>query len=159
MVSDISKILKKLFDDGFRFVSFDVKSLFTNIPLTKTINIILQRIYDSKLILTNLFRRSLKKLLLNSGTKTIFSNNGNYHKQIHGVSMGSPLGPTLANIIMTEFENIIIKPLINNGTIAFYRRYVDDTIVLAKPCDLDRILKQFNAFHPQIQFTIDQFFR
>ena len=58
-----------------------------------------------------------------------------------------------------QFENIIIKPLINNGTIAFYKRYVDDTIVLAKPkpCDLNRILKQFNSFHPQIQFTIDQF--
>ncbi len=71
--------------------------------------------------------------------------------------MGSPLGPTLANIIMTEFENAIIKPLITTGTIAFYKRYVDDTIVLAKPCDLDKILKQFNSFHPQIQFTIDQF--
>ena len=69
--------------------------------------------------------------------------------------MGSLLGPTLANIIMAEFENII-KPLINNGTIAFYKRYVEDTIVLAKPCDLDRILKQFNSFHPQIQFTIQE---
>ena len=71
--------------------------------------------------------------------------------------MGSPLEPTLANVIMTEFENVIIKPLITTGTIAFYKRYVDDTIVLAKPCDLDIILKQFNSFHPQIQFTIDQF--
>ena len=33
------KIPTKLFNDGFWFVSFDVKSLFTNIPLTKTINI------------------------------------------------------------------------------------------------------------------------
>ena len=60
--------------------------------------------------------------------------------------MGSPLGPTPANIILTEFENIIIKPLINNGISAFYKAYVDDTIVLAKPCDLDRILKQFTLF-------------
>ena len=37
VVSHINKVPKKLFDDGFRFVSFDVKSLFTNIPLTKTI--------------------------------------------------------------------------------------------------------------------------
>ena len=87
----------------------------------------------------------------------MFSNKGNYYKQIDGVSMGSPLGPTPSNTIMTEFEKIIIKPLINNGTIAFYTRHADDTIVLAKPCDLDRILKQFNPFHPQIQFTIDQF--
>ena len=45
--------------------------------------------------------------------------------------MSSPLGPTFTNIIMTEFENIIIKPLINNGAIAFYKRYVGDAIVLA----------------------------
>ena len=68
------------------------------------------------------------------------------------VSMGSPLGPTLANIIMTEFDNVIIKLLITTGTIAFYKRYVDDTIALAKPCDLGIILKQFNSFHPQIQY-------
>ena len=54
--------------------------------------------------------------------------NGKLYKQIDGVSMGSPLGPTLANIIMTEFEDIIIKPLINSGTIKFYKRYVDDTL-------------------------------
>ena len=58
---------------------------------------------------------------------------------------------------MTEFENVIIEPLIKNGTIVFSKRYVDDTIVLAKPLlYFDRILKQFNSFHPQIQFTIDQ---
>jgi hypothetical protein len=34
------------------FVSFDVKSLFTNILLQKTVNIILKRIYDDKLIST-----------------------------------------------------------------------------------------------------------
>ncbi len=149
VVSHINSIPNKLFDDGFLFVSFDVKSLITNIPLTKTVNIILQRIYDSKLITTNLTRRSLK-LLLDSCTKTIFTINGSYYKQINRVSMGSPLGLTLANIIMTEFENAIIKQLINTGTIAFYKRYVDDSIVLAKPCDLYKILKQFNSFHPDI---------
>ena len=54
---------------------------------------------------------------------------------------------------MIEFENIIIKPLINNGTIAFYKRFADDTIVLAKPCDLNRVLKQFNCFHGFHQFS------
>ena len=57
------------------------------------------------------------------------------------------------SVIVNFHENNIT----NNGTIAFYKRYVDDTIVLAKPCDLNRVLKQFNSFHPQIQFTIDQF--
>ena len=57
------------------------------------------------------------------------------------------------SVIVNFHENNIT----NNGAIAFYKRYVDNTIVLAKPCDLNRVLKQFNSFHPQIQFTIDQF--
>jgi hypothetical protein len=71
--------------------------------------------------------------------------------------MGSPLGPTLANIIMTEFETVIIKPLINSGIIVFYKRYVGDTLVLAKPTDIKHILNTFNTFDSQIQFTVDQF--
>ena len=36
----INKLPRKLFDDGYRFVSFDIKSLFTNVPLKKTVDII-----------------------------------------------------------------------------------------------------------------------
>ena len=70
--------------------------------------------------------------------------------------MGSPLSPTLANIIMTEFENLVSRPLITSGHIKFYKRYADDTLILAKPSDMENILTRFNSFHPNIQFTIDQ---
>ena len=112
---EINNIPSNLFSDGYRFVSFDIKSVFANIPLRKTVNIILKGIYKDKLISTKLTKRTLKKLILDSCTKTIFSLNGHLYKQIDGVSMGSPLGPTLANIIMTEFEHEIIKPIINSG--------------------------------------------
>ena len=52
----------------------------------------------------------------------------------------------LANIILTEFEKQIVEDLINAGTIKFYRRYVDDTLVLIKPCDIPSVLKKFNSF-------------
>ena len=113
-VTQINNIPHNLFDDGYRFVSFDVKSLFTNIPLKKTVNIILNRIYKTNLIPTTLRKRTLKKLILDSCTKTSFSLNGQLYRQTDGVSMGSSLGPTLANIIMTEFEELIIKPPINS---------------------------------------------
>ena len=59
-------------------------------------------------------------------TKTQFFVNGDLYKQIDGVSMGSPLSPTLANIIMiTLIENEIIKDLFDNGVIKFYVGYVD----------------------------------
>jgi hypothetical protein len=104
-VSRIHNIPSHLFSQGYRFVSFDVTSLFTNIPLRKTINIILDRIYKDKRITTTIRKRTLKKLLLDSCTKTPFSVNDQLYRQIDGISMGSPLGPTLADILMTAFED------------------------------------------------------
>ena len=70
--------------------------------------------------------------------------------------MGSPLGPTLADIIMTTLEEVI-RPLICSGTIKFYARFVDDTHVLAKPSGVPTILHKLNSFHSQIQFTHEEF--
>ena len=60
-VSQINDIPQNIFNDQFKFVSFDVKSLFTNIPLKKTVNIILHRIYNQKDLATSLKKRTLKK--------------------------------------------------------------------------------------------------
>ena len=62
-VTRIHNIPPQLVVQGYRCVSFDVKSLFTNIPLKKVIKIILERVYDDKQISTNLKPRTLKKLL------------------------------------------------------------------------------------------------
>ena len=72
------------------------------------------------------------------------------HKQIDGVLMGSLLGPVLANMIMTEFERLVMDKLIRDRLIKFYVRYVDDTLVLAKAEDIYNILKQFNSFDTSI---------
>ena len=71
--------------------------------------------------------------------------------------MGSSLGPVLANIIMTELEEIVVSNLISSGLIKFYNRYVDDTLLLAKEEDIDNILKRFNSFDKNLKFTIDKF--
>ena len=98
----INAIPNHLYEEGYRFVSFDVKSLFTNVPLQKTIQVILDRVYNKKLIQTKLKKRTLKKLILDTCSKTAFLCNNVVHEQIDGVSMGASLGPVLANIIMTE---------------------------------------------------------
>ena len=69
----------------------------------------------------------MKKLLLDTCTKTAFTFNGVIYEQKDGVCMGFSLGPLLANVIMTDFEEKVIKPLINDNTIKFYGRYLDDT--------------------------------
>ena len=153
----INLIPKELLNDGYKLISFDVVSLFTNVPLLYTVNIILDRIFNDNLINTNLSKRTLKKLILDSCRKTIFSFNGKLYKQVDGVSMGSSLGPVLANIIMTELESRIIKPLIDKGIIKFYCRYVDDTLVLIKPENIDYVHNLINNFHPNLKFIVDTF--
>ena len=71
--------------------------------------------------------------------------------------MGDSLGPVLANIIMTEFEETIIKQIIDRGLIAFYCRYVDDTLLLIKPDKINLILDLFHKFDKNIRFTYDLF--
>ena len=71
--------------------------------------------------------------------------------------MGSSLGPVLANIIMTELEDVVIKPLIANGTIKFYTRFVDDTLLVIKPDNIKEVYRFLNKFDNNLRFTVDMF--
>ena len=71
--------------------------------------------------------------------------------------MGSSLGPVLANIIMTQMESEIVKPLETKGMIKHYMRYVDDTLLLIKPENVETVLRKFNSFHNNLHFTVDTF--
>ena len=71
--------------------------------------------------------------------------------------MGSPLALVLANIIMTKLESTIIKKLFDTGKIKFYCRYVDYTLLLMKPEDIQLVQNLFNSFEKNLRFTVDRF--
>ena len=148
-----------LLSQGYSLVSFDVVSLFTNVPLKRTINVILDRIYKQKLIETKIKKTTMKKLIIDCCTKSTFSFNDKLYEQTDGVCMGSSLGPTLANIIMTEMEKEILPNLLNSGIIKSYIRYVDDTLVMLKTAEIDNVLRIFNTFDENLKFTVDRFDR
>ena len=119
----IKSVPLNVYDDGCMFASFDVESLFTNVLLQRTINIILDRVYNNKLIATQLKR-----------SKTVFSANNKLYQQTDGVSMGSSLGPLLANIIMTEMEKTIIKKFIDDKISLFFIIRHNDVVCLLGNC-------------------------
>ena len=48
----------------YKVISFDVKALFTNVPLDYTINMIIKRIYDNHEINTNISSKEMIDLLI-----------------------------------------------------------------------------------------------
>ena len=54
------------------------------------------------------------------------------YEQFDGVSIDFSLGSALANIIMTEQENVLIKPLQQYSLTKHYMLYVDDTLLHIK---------------------------
>ena len=92
---------------------FDVSSLFTNLPLDETIQMCL----DNTLLTSwcaNTTPPSLKRFAWVLHKKSHFIFDGQYYDQIiNDVTMGSPLGPVLANIFTCHFEE---KWVLGNDT-------------------------------------------
>ena len=86
---------------GYKMISFDVKSLFTNVNLDKTIDYLFKKVHDEKKIQTNIPKVVLKELLYPCTKQLYLTFNNSIYMQCDGVAMGSPLGLLLANIFMT----------------------------------------------------------
>ena len=96
-------------------VSYDVTSLFTNIPLQETIDIPINLIFNHNPNL-NITKKELKKLFLFATSKTHFIFNSKLYNQIDGVAMGFPIAPVLAKISwaftnLSGLMNIILTNL------------------------------------------------
>ena len=134
-------------------VSFDEASLFTNVPLEGTIEIILKRIYMKKEITANIPKQEMKELLILFTKKLHFTFNNETYIQVEGVAMGSPLGPVLANIFGVELDTSVIPNLSNK--VKLRKRFVDDKFCLARLEYIDNILLALNSFHKNIKFTFE----
>ena len=110
---------------GKFLVSYDVRSLFTNVPLRETIDICLNRLYHSDhctppSIPENILKEMLELCLRDN----IFVFNNTVYKQVDGVAMGNSLGPVIANIIMAHIEETYFLQCPVSPS--FYGRYADD---------------------------------
>ena len=111
-------------------VSFNIDSLFTNIPLDETISIFADFLYRVPSIASPPFPEDVFIELMGIATKSVsYSFNETMFPQIEDVSMGSPLGPIQAYIFVEFHERRLFdrfpKPFI-------YLRYVDDSFVSFK---------------------------
>ena len=134
--------------------SFDVKSLFTNIPLSETIDICLELLYNTPNNSTSIDRNNMRSLLEIAAKESYFLFNKKIYNQVDGVAMGSPLGPTFANIFMSYHEKAWLADCPSSFKPLMYRRYVDDTFLLfSDSSHITQFLQYLNSKHPNIEFT------
>ena len=129
--------------------SFDVKKLFTNVPLDEIIQICCEVLYSIRQL--SIKKESFRKLMKVATSGVQFSFNNEIYTQIDGVAMGSPLGPTLANIFMGYLESKMVDELTSQ---TLYIRYMDDCLVISQSEKAnENLFRKLNSLHEKISFT------
>ena len=134
--------------------SCDVCSLFTNVPLAETIEMCAHALYDGELTPPPFPRAVFVELMQTATSSVEFSFNNIMHRQIDGVAMGLPLGPSLANIFVGYYEALLFKRI---NKPLMYHRYVEDTFAVFNDEDeCNEFFSHLNSLHPSLRFTFEK---
>ena len=136
--------------DDHKLVSFDMKSLFTSIPLQLALDCTENAIKNSTAVLP-LPTDDIMDLLNLCLTSTYFQYNGKHYKQLHGTAMGSPVSVVVAEIVMQNIEEQALATF--TRTIPIWLRYVDDTFTAVHKDRIDDFHEHLNRQNADIQFT------
>ena len=131
-------------------VSFDVSSLYTNVPVMKAIEICTEHLHSHEQKHPPIDRNTFIILAQIASCDVLMSTHDGYYKQVDGIAMGSPPAPHLANGWMSQFDNTI------KGDAVLYARYMDDIIWNIKRIDIEEKLATINNLHPSLKFTIER---
>ncbi|KFD62912.1 hypothetical protein M514_24952 [Trichuris suis] len=141
-------------------VSYDVKDLFTSIPMDVTLNALEKRLdKDSTLSQqTSLRAFHVKKLVSFCMKEANYVQFGEQcFTQNSGAPMGSSLSPVQTEVFMEHLEQIAFST--SNGSIVpvLFKRYVDDVFAITKSGEDEAFLNHLNSRFPTcISFTIEK---
>ena len=150
-----NELQQRVDHDKQLMISLDIESLFTNVPVRETIDIILSKLYPNDSCIYHGFnRKDFQTLLELAVDDSFFSFNNKLYRQTDGVAMGSPLGPLFANIFLSHYESQWLKDSPIKPSL--YRRYVDDTLwLIPTDSDIQSLMTFMNSRHANMRFTYE----
>ena len=142
-------------------ISFDVVSLFTNIPVDLAIKVAIKIVRQDGTLLqrTCACRRQgpvediidLLSFCLNT---TYFVFEGCYYQQVFETAMGSPVSAVIANLVMEDVEQRALASV--PVSLSFWKRFIDDVISAVSRNEIDILLQHLNSIEPSIHpFTVE----
>ena len=143
-------------EDDEIMVSFDVTSLYTNIPIIDTINVIKDYIHsdDQFATKTAIPQDKFVDLVNLVLTTTWNTSNSQFYQQTDGVAMGGPASSTTAEIYMQAHTSTAISTAIHPPKV--WERFVDDVYSIVKRAHLENFFRHINNLHQNIKFTMEE---
>ena len=97
------------FDSKLVMASFDIESLFTNIPLQETIDLCVENLFKDRTHVDDLLRDPFRELLTRTMPESLILFDQEFYRQLDGVALGFPLGPTLAYVFLCFHEKFWLQ--------------------------------------------------
>ena len=97
------------FDSKLVMASFDIESIFTNIPFQETIDLCVENLFQDRTHVDNLSKDSLRELLTRTMSESLILYDQEFYKQHDRVEMGFPLGPKFDNVFLCYLEKIWLQ--------------------------------------------------
>ena len=111
-------------------------------------------VFKSSQTVSGLSKQQVLEMLSLTTKENVILFDQKYYTQIDEVAMGSPLGPTLANIFLCYHESKWLKNCPKSVKPVYYKRYVDDIFMLfEKPEQVSRFVKYLNKRHKNFKFS------
>ena len=150
-----STIASEEIQDHEIMVSFDVESLFTNVPIEGAVQAALQKMENDAGLAdrTTLAPVQIADLLDFVLRSTHFQYNGSIYEQRDGAAMGSPVSALIANLYMEIFKEQAIESAPCKPKI--WKRYVGDTFTILDRDRVDVFLQHLNSQQPSLRFTME----
>ena len=136
-----------------RFASLDITNMYSNIPVTKTKQIL------SNILTCNSIDPDTRSEILNwyevITKQNYFKNNENIILQENGLAMGAPSSSIISELFLQYLEQTKLPHIAHNLKLLNYFQYVDDILIIfdSQHTDINKIANEFNTLHPNIEFT------
>jgi hypothetical protein len=142
------------FDEHMKIIMLDIKDLYINLPIQG--NLQTTKSWLNKHNNTSTTIEQILQLLETILKQNYFQYNNQLFCPVKGIAMGSPISSTIAKIYIHFLEELYIKQWSDSRQILYYKRYVDDILIIydQNKTNEQDILNNANNIDKHLQFKL-----
>ena len=137
-------------EEDEEIISFDVSSLYTNVPVYEAISECADLLYSGQHKIPPIDKDTFIELMQLCTCNVQMLTHDGYYRQVDGLAMGVPPAPYLANGWLSKKD----RQIMDNAKLK--ARYMDDIIRSIKASEIEQKLRDINELHPSLKFTMER---